>query len=163
MRYGVIVADPEWRWEAYSRETGMDRAADNNYPTSVTEVVAERPVAEIAAEAQPGEDGSRQRSAWARGPKAALGPSPRETAFCNVLIPGAEMSAVKLAKYDAACRAIAAAKRVDTPGRRKITNGGRRDRNPYARYPAHGSHASGAEDDDRIEHGFSWCWDQSAG
>jgi hypothetical protein len=28
----------------------MDRAADNHYPTSVTEVIAERPVAEIAAE-----------------------------------------------------------------------------------------------------------------
>jgi transposase len=26
-RYGVIVADPEWRFEPYSRETGMDRAA----------------------------------------------------------------------------------------------------------------------------------------
>jgi transposase len=24
-RYGVIVADPEWRFEPYSRETGMDR------------------------------------------------------------------------------------------------------------------------------------------
>jgi hypothetical protein len=25
--YGVIVAGPPWRWEPYSRETGMDRAA----------------------------------------------------------------------------------------------------------------------------------------
>ena len=37
-RYGVIVADPEWRFEPYSRETGMDRAADNHYPTSITEI-----------------------------------------------------------------------------------------------------------------------------
>jgi len=31
--YGVIYADPPWRWEPYSRESGMDRAADNHYPT----------------------------------------------------------------------------------------------------------------------------------
>jgi N6-adenosine-specific RNA methylase IME4 len=49
-RYGVILADPEWRFEPYSRETGMDRAADNHYPTSTTEVIAARPVARIAAD-----------------------------------------------------------------------------------------------------------------
>jgi hypothetical protein len=43
-RYGVILADPEWRFEPYSRDTGMDRAADNHYPTSATEVIAARPV-----------------------------------------------------------------------------------------------------------------------
>jgi N6-adenosine-specific RNA methylase IME4 len=48
-RYGVIVADPEWRWEPWSRETGMDRAADNHYPTSVTEIIAARNVESIAA------------------------------------------------------------------------------------------------------------------
>lgn len=32
-QYGVIYADPPWRWEPWSRETGMDRAADNHYPT----------------------------------------------------------------------------------------------------------------------------------
>lgn len=32
-RYGVILADPPWAFEPYSRETGMDRAADNHYPT----------------------------------------------------------------------------------------------------------------------------------
>ena len=31
--YSVIYADPPWRFEPYSRETGMDRAADNHYPT----------------------------------------------------------------------------------------------------------------------------------
>jgi N6-adenosine-specific RNA methylase IME4 len=31
--YGVIYADPPWRFEPYSRDTGMDRAADNHYPT----------------------------------------------------------------------------------------------------------------------------------
>jgi hypothetical protein len=31
--YGVIYADPPWRFAPYSRDTGMDRAADNHYPT----------------------------------------------------------------------------------------------------------------------------------
>jgi N6-adenosine-specific RNA methylase IME4 len=49
-KYGVILADPEWRFEPWSRETGMDRAADNHYPTSVTETIALRDVASIAAD-----------------------------------------------------------------------------------------------------------------
>jgi N6-adenosine-specific RNA methylase IME4 len=32
-QFGVIYADPPWRFEPYSRDTGMDRAADNHYPT----------------------------------------------------------------------------------------------------------------------------------
>ena len=48
-KYGVILADPEWRFEPWSRETGMDRAADNHYPTSATEIIAERDVPSIAA------------------------------------------------------------------------------------------------------------------
>jgi N6-adenosine-specific RNA methylase IME4 len=40
-RYGVIYADPPWRFQPYSRITGMDRAAENHYPTS--------PLAEIKA------------------------------------------------------------------------------------------------------------------
>lgn len=31
-RYGVVLADPPWRFEPYS-SNGMDRAADNHYPT----------------------------------------------------------------------------------------------------------------------------------
>jgi len=34
--YSVIYADPPWRFEPRSRETGMDRAADNHYPTMKT-------------------------------------------------------------------------------------------------------------------------------
>jgi N6-adenosine-specific RNA methylase IME4 len=49
-RYGVIVADPEWRFEPYSRKTGMDRAADNHYPTNSTDVIASRDVASISAD-----------------------------------------------------------------------------------------------------------------
>ncbi len=39
--YGVIYADPPWRFEPYSRETGMDRAADNHYPTLATGDIAD--------------------------------------------------------------------------------------------------------------------------
>lgn len=49
-RFGVILADPEWQFEPYSRETGMDRAADNHYPTSSTDLIASRAVASIAAD-----------------------------------------------------------------------------------------------------------------
>jgi len=49
-RFGVIVADPEWQFEPHSRETGMDRAADNHYPTSPLDVIKARPVASIAAD-----------------------------------------------------------------------------------------------------------------
>jgi N6-adenosine-specific RNA methylase IME4 len=31
--YGVIYADPPWRFEPWSRDTGMDRAPENHYPT----------------------------------------------------------------------------------------------------------------------------------
>lgn len=48
-KFGVIVADPEWRFEPWSRSTGMDRAPDNHYPTSVASVIADRDVASIAA------------------------------------------------------------------------------------------------------------------
>jgi N6-adenosine-specific RNA methylase IME4 len=49
-KYGVILADPEWRFEPWSRETGMDRAADNHFPTSLTEVIAARDIPSIAAD-----------------------------------------------------------------------------------------------------------------
>jgi N6-adenosine-specific RNA methylase IME4 len=48
-KYGVIVADPEWDDEVWSRETGMDRHAGNHYPTSDAKAIAARPVAKIAA------------------------------------------------------------------------------------------------------------------
>lgn len=40
-RYNVILSDPPWRFEPYSRETGMDRAADNHYPTMTNEDIGE--------------------------------------------------------------------------------------------------------------------------
>jgi N6-adenosine-specific RNA methylase IME4 len=35
--YNVIMADPPWRFEPYSRVTGMVRSADNHYPTMATD------------------------------------------------------------------------------------------------------------------------------
>jgi len=49
-RYGVIVADPEWQFEPWSHETGMDRAAANHYPTSVVDVIRGRDVQSISAD-----------------------------------------------------------------------------------------------------------------
>lgn len=49
-RFGVIVADPEWRFEPWSRDTGLDRSADNHYPTSCLDVIKERDVPSIAAD-----------------------------------------------------------------------------------------------------------------
>jgi N6-adenosine-specific RNA methylase IME4 len=44
--YGVIYADPPWRFEPRSRITGMDRAADNHYPTmTVDDICAIKPPA----------------------------------------------------------------------------------------------------------------------
>src|SRR5260370_40523796 len=37
--YGVIYAEPAWRFEPYSRDTGMDRAADNHYPTMTVDQI----------------------------------------------------------------------------------------------------------------------------
>jgi len=48
-RYGVILADPEWRFEVRS-EGGLDRSADNHYPTSALEAIKARDVASIAAD-----------------------------------------------------------------------------------------------------------------
>ncbi|QMV03985.1 hypothetical protein GHV40_00930 [Devosia sp. D6-9] len=48
-KYGVIYADPEWRFKAYSDASGMDRSADNHYPTSALIELMQRDVRSIAA------------------------------------------------------------------------------------------------------------------
>jgi N6-adenosine-specific RNA methylase IME4 len=48
-KFGVILADPPWRFEPYSRETGMDRAADNHYPT-LGDIPSMADVSQIAAD-----------------------------------------------------------------------------------------------------------------
>lgn len=47
--YNVILADPAWKFEVYS-ENGMDRAADNHYPTSPVEEFLALDVAGAAAD-----------------------------------------------------------------------------------------------------------------
>jgi N6-adenosine-specific RNA methylase IME4 len=49
-RFGVIYADPEWPYEAYSSETGLDRSPENHYPTSSIEEIMARDVPSIAAD-----------------------------------------------------------------------------------------------------------------
>ena len=39
--FGVIMADPPWRFEPYARDTGLDRAADNHYPTMTLDELCE--------------------------------------------------------------------------------------------------------------------------
>jgi hypothetical protein len=49
-KFGVILADPEWRFETWSEETGSDRAAANHYPVTPAQEIMKRPVREIAAD-----------------------------------------------------------------------------------------------------------------
>jgi N6-adenosine-specific RNA methylase IME4 len=42
--YSVIYADPPWRFEPYSRVTGMDRAPDNHYETMDLAAIKAMPV-----------------------------------------------------------------------------------------------------------------------
>jgi N6-adenosine-specific RNA methylase IME4 len=49
-KFGIIYADPPWRFEPYSRETGMDRAADNHYPTQSYAEIVKLDVASLAAD-----------------------------------------------------------------------------------------------------------------
>jgi hypothetical protein len=48
-KFGVIVADPPWPWEAYSEETGMDRSPDNHHATMTLEDIKALTVAPNAA------------------------------------------------------------------------------------------------------------------
>jgi N6-adenosine-specific RNA methylase IME4 len=48
-RFGVILADPEWQFETYG-EGGMDRSADNHYPTTPVDQIMARPVRDLAAD-----------------------------------------------------------------------------------------------------------------
>lgn len=48
-RYGVILADPEWKHVPWS-DQGMLKAADNHYPTTATDEICARPVGNIAAD-----------------------------------------------------------------------------------------------------------------
>lgn len=49
-KYGVILADPEWRFEVWSEKGLTNTSADNHYSTSSLEVIKSRKVASIAAD-----------------------------------------------------------------------------------------------------------------
>jgi N6-adenosine-specific RNA methylase IME4 len=49
-KYGVILADPEWRFEFWSPKGLASSSADNHYPTSELEEIKQRNVASIAAD-----------------------------------------------------------------------------------------------------------------
>jgi N6-adenosine-specific RNA methylase IME4 len=48
-RYGLIYADPPWRFEVRSRETGLERDAANHYPVMELEAIKKLDVPSIAA------------------------------------------------------------------------------------------------------------------
>ena len=48
VQFGVIVADPPWKFAVYS-ENGMDRSADNHYPTLTTDAICDLDVPSISA------------------------------------------------------------------------------------------------------------------
>lgn len=47
--FGVILADPEWRFEPWSPDGSINSSADNHYPTSSLEEIKWRNVASICA------------------------------------------------------------------------------------------------------------------
>lgn len=49
-QFGVILADPEWRFVPWNEETGSDRSAANHYATSALEDIKKRDVPSIAAD-----------------------------------------------------------------------------------------------------------------
>jgi N6-adenosine-specific RNA methylase IME4 len=48
-QYCVLLADPNWRFKVYSRLTGLDRSADNHYPTSELEKIKALDIPSIVA------------------------------------------------------------------------------------------------------------------
>jgi N6-adenosine-specific RNA methylase IME4 len=49
-RFGVVYADPPWRFEPYNRETGLNVAPDNHYATLTLQAIKELNVVSIAAD-----------------------------------------------------------------------------------------------------------------
>jgi hypothetical protein len=48
-QYGVLLADPGWRFAPFSRETGADRVADNHYVTVASIAARYRQTPELAS------------------------------------------------------------------------------------------------------------------
>lgn len=51
--FGFILEDPEWQFAVRSRETGLDRAADNHYPTSDDDTLLTKRAQDVARLAAP--------------------------------------------------------------------------------------------------------------
>ena len=49
-RYSLLYGDPAWRWETWSRETGLDRAPEAHYGTMTVDEIKALDVGSIAAE-----------------------------------------------------------------------------------------------------------------
>jgi N6-adenosine-specific RNA methylase IME4 len=48
-KYGVILADPPWSFEVWSKDTGNGRSAESHYSTMTMRQIARLPVDELAA------------------------------------------------------------------------------------------------------------------
>lgn len=48
-RYSVILADPPWRYEVWSRDTGLGRSAESHYPTMPTAEIEKLSIGDLAA------------------------------------------------------------------------------------------------------------------
>lgn len=46
-KYNIIYADPPWRYEVWSRDTGLGRSAENHYPTMILNDIENLPVKNI--------------------------------------------------------------------------------------------------------------------
>lgn len=46
-KYNIIYADPPWRFNVYSRETGLGRSADSHYPTMLKAEIENLPIQNI--------------------------------------------------------------------------------------------------------------------
>ena len=49
-KFGVIYADPPWHFEVWSEERGVEKSAQNQYPTLTVEEICALPIKELAAD-----------------------------------------------------------------------------------------------------------------
>lgn len=47
--YDIIYADPPWRFNVWSRDTGLDRSADKHYPTMTKEDIENLPIRKLSS------------------------------------------------------------------------------------------------------------------
>lgn len=49
-KYSIILADPPWRFETWSRATGLGRSPEQHYPTMTIDKLCALPIRQIAAD-----------------------------------------------------------------------------------------------------------------